>query len=108
MSSGEGPIIMSGRKLAGEMQAKLAQEVTALHEKGVTPGLATILVGDDSPSATYIAMKHRACAEIGIRSIHTHLPASTPQEELMRDDRQHERRPGGRRHSRADSAAGRV
>ena len=84
MKSESGPIIMSGRKLAGEMQAKLAQEVTALHEKGVTPGLATILVGDDSPSATYIAMKHRACAEIGIRSIHTHLPASTSQEELMR------------------------
>ncbi len=84
MESGPGPIIMSGRKLADEMQVKLAQEVTALHEKGVTPGLATILVGDDSPSATYIAMKHRACAEIGIQSIHTHLPASTPQEELMR------------------------
>ncbi len=84
MESGSGPIIMSGRKLADEMQAKLTQEVTLLREKGVTPGLATILVGDDGPSATYIAMKRRACAEIGIQSIHTHLPASTSQEELMR------------------------
>ena len=83
MESGSGPIIMSGRKLADEMQAKLTQEVTLLREKGVTPGLATILVGDYGPSATYIAMKHRACAEIGIQSIHTHLPASTSQEELM-------------------------
>ena len=84
MESGSGPIIMSGRKLADEMQAKLTQEVTVLREKGVNPGLATILVGDDGPSATYIAMKRRACAEIGIQSIHTHLPASTSQEELMR------------------------
>ena len=83
MSSGEGPVIMSGRKLADEMQARLTNEVAALRERGVTPGLATILVGDDGPSATYIAMKHRACEEIGIRSIHTHLPATTTQDELL-------------------------
>ena len=80
MSSGEGPVIMSGRKLADEMQARLANETAKMRERGVVPGLATILVGDDGPSATYISMKHRACEEIGIRSIHTHLPASTTQE----------------------------
>ena len=83
MSSGESPVIMSGRKLADEMQERLANEVAALRERGVTPGLATILVGDDGPSATYIAMKHQACEEIGIRSIHNHMPVSTTQDELL-------------------------
>ena len=83
MRSDEGPVIMSGRKLADEMQAMLTKETAEMREQGITPGLATILVGDDGPSATYIAMKHRACEEIGIRSIHTHLPASTSQEELL-------------------------
>ncbi len=83
MDSGQGPVIMSGRKLADEMQARLAEETAGMREKGVTPALATILVGDDGPSATYIAMKHRACAEIGIESIHIHLPATTTQDELV-------------------------
>ena len=79
MGSGNGPVIMSGRKLAGEMQERLAKETAEMRVQGITPGLATILVGDDGPSATYISMKHRACEEIGIRSIHTRLPASTSQ-----------------------------
>ena len=84
MTCNGGPVIMSGRKLADEMQARLAKETAEMRQQGITPGLATILVGDDGPSATYISMKHRACEEIGIRSIHNHLPASTSQGELLR------------------------
>lgn len=49
---------------------------------GVTPGLGTILVGDDGPSARYVAMKHEDCAAIGIASFHEHLPAEVSQDEL--------------------------
>ena len=84
MGNSDGPIIMDGRKLAGAIQARLKKETLALREKGIIPGLATILVGDDAPSATYIAMKHRTCQQIGIRSIHTHFPATTTQEDLVR------------------------
>lgn len=84
MGNSDGPIIMDGRKLAGAIQARLKKETLVLREKGIIPGLATILVGDDAPSATYIAMKHRTCQQIGIRSIHTHFPATTTQEDLVR------------------------
>ena len=49
---------------------------------GVVPGLGTILVGDDEGSAKYVGMKHRNCEELGVASIHAHLPASCTQEEL--------------------------
>ena len=49
---------------------------------GIRPGLGTILVGDDAPSARYVAMKHEDCAEVGIVSVHEHLPADVSQDEL--------------------------
>jgi methylenetetrahydrofolate dehydrogenase (NADP+)/methenyltetrahydrofolate cyclohydrolase len=57
-------------------------EVAELRQVGVTPGLGTILVGDDVPSARYVAMKHADCAEIGISSIHEHLPDDVSQADL--------------------------
>ena len=55
----------------------------ALRAAGVTPGLGTILVGDDPASATYVGLKHRDCAEIGIDSFGEHLPANVSQADLL-------------------------
>ena len=76
-------VVMSGRKLADEIQGRLKDETAQLRAQGITPGLATVLVGDDPPSAIYIAMKRKTCEEIGIRSIHTHL--ETPSQPALMD-----------------------
>ena len=54
-----------------------------LEANGITPGLGTILVGDDGPSARYVQMKHEDCAEIGIASAHEHLPADATQQDVL-------------------------
>ncbi len=76
-------IALDGAALARSMREELAARIRALAEAGVTPGLGTILVGDDEPSARYVAMKHRDCAELGIESVHEHLPADATQAEVM-------------------------
>lgn len=73
---------MSGVTLAKQIKAELKERVAALSAAGVTPGLATVLVGDDPGSHSYVAGKHRDCAEVGIRSIRVDLPASTTADEL--------------------------
>ena len=80
---------MSATKLDGnlyrdEIFEDLAQRVAALKEKGITPGLATVLVGDDPGSHSYVKMKHRDCETLGINSIRKDLPADVTQEELER------------------------
>ncbi|MDQ3814100.1 MAG: bifunctional methylenetetrahydrofolate dehydrogenase/methenyltetrahydrofolate cyclohydrolase, partial [Armatimonadota bacterium] len=75
--------LLDGKLVAQQIHAQVAERAARLREQGVTPGLGTILVGDDPASATYIGMKHRACEEAGIASIHTHLPADVAQAELM-------------------------
>ena len=82
MSFGNVPIIMEGQELANKIKARLKKEIVELQADGITPGLGTILVGDDSASSIYITMKHRVCEEIGIRSFHSHLPSTTSQEKL--------------------------
>ncbi|MGZ4695605.1 MAG: tetrahydrofolate dehydrogenase/cyclohydrolase catalytic domain-containing protein, partial [Acidimicrobiales bacterium] len=67
---------LDGELVAAAIKADLVQRVEALADRGVTPGLGTILVGDDGPSANYVAMKHRDCAELGIASRGEHLPAT--------------------------------
>lgn len=74
--------MLDGKALAADIQARLAREVAALKQRGVTPGLGTILVGDDAPSVSYIAKKHAACEEVGVRSIHRHLPGTAAQDEV--------------------------
>lgn len=74
--------LLDGRALADVIQKRLREETTSLYARGVTPGLATVLVGGNPASATYIAMKHAACAAVGIRSVHHHLPETTSQLEL--------------------------
>ena len=82
-------VCMSATKLDGnlyrdEIFEDLAQRVAALKEKGITPGLATVLVGDDPGSHSYVKMKHRDCEKLGINSIRKDLPGDVSQEELER------------------------
>lgn len=74
--------LLDGERLAGQMRDELASRVARLAGRGVIPGLGTILVGDDGPSARYVAMKHEDCAQVGIESVHEHLGAGATQEEV--------------------------
>jgi methylenetetrahydrofolate dehydrogenase (NADP+) / methenyltetrahydrofolate cyclohydrolase len=65
------------------VKADLRERIERLAQRGVTPGLGTILVGDDPPSHAYVRLKREDSAEIGVRSIHTHLPETVSQEELL-------------------------
>ncbi|GGU16116.1 bifunctional methylenetetrahydrofolate dehydrogenase/methenyltetrahydrofolate cyclohydrolase [Nocardioides albus] len=73
---------IDGRRVAADLKAGLAERVKALHEAGIDPGLGTILVGEDPGSRSYVAGKHRDCAEVGIASIRIELPASASQPEI--------------------------
>ncbi|HEY5887431.1 MAG TPA: tetrahydrofolate dehydrogenase/cyclohydrolase catalytic domain-containing protein [Acidimicrobiales bacterium] len=75
-------IVMDGEAVAAEIKADLVTRIAALAEQGVTPGLGTLLVGDDGPSAKYVAMKHRDAAEMGIASFDEHLPADVDPVEI--------------------------
>ncbi len=76
--------IIDGRAVAAKVRAQVALDVAAfVAETGVTPGLATVLVGEDPASAVYVSMKRRACAEAGIADLHRHLPADVPEAELI-------------------------
>lgn len=70
---------LDGKTTAAAVRADLRARVTALKARGLTPGLGTVLVGDDPGSASYVAGKHRDCAEIGIESIRVDLPADADQ-----------------------------
>src|SRR5215218_8319850 len=78
---------MTAQKLDGSatlraIKVELTERVAKLRERGVVPGLGTVLVGDDPGSRWYVAAKHRDCAEIGIESIRVDLPASASQAEV--------------------------
>ncbi|WP_345375903.1 bifunctional methylenetetrahydrofolate dehydrogenase/methenyltetrahydrofolate cyclohydrolase [Frondihabitans cladoniiphilus] len=73
---------MDGTALAAKVKADLRERVTALKAKGVHPGLGTILVGSNPASLSYIAGKHRDCAEVGIESIRLDLPESATEDEV--------------------------
>lgn len=74
--------ILDGKATAAEVKADLRERVAVLAQRGITPGLATVLVGDDPGSHAYVAGKHRDCAEVGIASIRVDLPASATQSEV--------------------------
>jgi methylenetetrahydrofolate dehydrogenase (NADP+)/methenyltetrahydrofolate cyclohydrolase len=77
--------VIDGKAIAAEVRAEVAEQVRALvAQHGRAPGLATVLVGDDPASAVYIGGKIRACAEVGIESIHHPLPADTSHDEVAR------------------------
>jgi methylenetetrahydrofolate dehydrogenase (NADP+)/methenyltetrahydrofolate cyclohydrolase len=76
--------ILDGKATAAEVKADLANRVAALRAEGVTPGLGTVLVGDDPGSRAYVAGKHRDCAEVGIESIQVELGSDASQDEVER------------------------
>ncbi|MFC0601145.1 bifunctional methylenetetrahydrofolate dehydrogenase/methenyltetrahydrofolate cyclohydrolase [Streptomyces palmae] len=74
--------ILDGKATAAAIKADLTTRVEALKAQGVTPGLGTLLVGDDVGSQKYVAGKHRDCAQVGIASIQRELPGTASQEEI--------------------------
>lgn len=74
--------IIDGKLVSKEVREKVAKETAELKNKGVTPGLAVIIVGDDPASQVYVRNKERACEEVGFYSEKFALPANTTQEEL--------------------------
>jgi methylenetetrahydrofolate dehydrogenase (NADP+)/methenyltetrahydrofolate cyclohydrolase len=77
-------LIIDGKALAKEKRAEIAKQVEALKEKGVTPGLAVVLVGEDPASQIYVRNKHKACEEVGIYSRKITLPEETTEEEILK------------------------
>ena len=75
--------LLDGKATAAAIKQELVKRVEALKAKGITPGLGTVLIGDDPGSHSYVAGKHRDCAEVGIASIRADLPASATQAEVM-------------------------
>lgn len=76
--------ILDGKATAKAIKADLTQRVDALRARGCTPGLATVLVGDDPASHNYVRMKHRDCEQVGIESIQVELPADATAAQLER------------------------
>jgi methylenetetrahydrofolate dehydrogenase (NADP+)/methenyltetrahydrofolate cyclohydrolase len=74
--------ILDGKATAAEIRTRLKERVAALRERGIVPGLGTVLVGDDPGSHAYVAGKHRDCAEVGIASIRRDLPATATQADV--------------------------
>ncbi len=75
--------IIDGKQIAAQMREELKQKVAALKAKGVTPGLAVVLVGEDPASKSYVTAKEKACEEIGIYSSDNRIPATTTQADLL-------------------------
>ncbi|WP_434966138.1 bifunctional methylenetetrahydrofolate dehydrogenase/methenyltetrahydrofolate cyclohydrolase [Janibacter indicus] len=75
--------ILDGKAALASIKTELATRVAALKDQGITPGLGTVLVGDDPGSSWYVAAKHRDCAEIGITSIRRDLPGTSTLEEVL-------------------------
>ena len=77
------PNLIDGRAIAEKVYVDLRREIAELETKGVTPGLAVVLVGDDPASRAYVRSKDKMCRELGLHSVKLELPASTTQTELL-------------------------
>jgi methylenetetrahydrofolate dehydrogenase (NADP+)/methenyltetrahydrofolate cyclohydrolase len=75
--------ILDGKALAASIKQNLATRTAALKARGITPGLGTVLVGDDPGSHSYVAGKHRDCQEVGVESIRVDLPATATQADVL-------------------------
>ncbi|HNZ06068.1 MAG TPA: tetrahydrofolate dehydrogenase/cyclohydrolase catalytic domain-containing protein, partial [Methanothrix soehngenii] len=75
--------IIDGKALAGEVEAETLERAKKLANKGIVPGLATVLVGENPASQMYIRLKHSACSRAGIRSENVLLPESSTEEEII-------------------------
>ncbi|MDD9268173.1 bifunctional 5,10-methylenetetrahydrofolate dehydrogenase/5,10-methenyltetrahydrofolate cyclohydrolase [Paenibacillus sp. GCM10023248] len=76
-------VILDGSKVAESIKEELAVRINSLSQRGIVPCLATVLVGNDPSSATYVKMKGHACRKLGMRSIRVDLPESTSTDELI-------------------------
>lgn len=77
--------IISGKDVAKAIRAELAEEVAQLKEEhGIVPGLATVLVGEDPASVSYVTAKNKACKDLGMNSFQHTLPADTSEEDLLK------------------------
>jgi methylenetetrahydrofolate dehydrogenase (NADP+) / methenyltetrahydrofolate cyclohydrolase len=77
-------IILDGLATAKAIKKELTTQVAELKKRGITPGLGTLLVGDDLGSHSYVSGKHRDCAEVGISSIRIDLPASASKSDIVK------------------------
>jgi methylenetetrahydrofolate dehydrogenase (NADP+)/methenyltetrahydrofolate cyclohydrolase len=78
------PRILDGKSIAAAVLDECRAETAELKAKGITPGLAVVLVGDDPASKVYVGSKARTCLELGFHSLEVKLPAETTQEELLK------------------------
>jgi methylenetetrahydrofolate dehydrogenase (NADP+)/methenyltetrahydrofolate cyclohydrolase len=77
------PNLIDGRAIAEKVYVDLRREIAELNAKGITPGLAVVLIGDDPASRAYVRSKDKMCRELGLHSLKLELPASTTQTELL-------------------------
>src|ERR1700758_2222762 len=75
--------LIDGRAIAEKVYVELRREIAELKAKGVTPGLAVLLVGDNPASRAYVRSKDKTCRELGLHSVKLELPVSTTQSELL-------------------------
>jgi methylenetetrahydrofolate dehydrogenase (NADP+)/methenyltetrahydrofolate cyclohydrolase len=85
--------IIDGKAIAAQIRSEVAERVRGLQERGVIPGLAAVLVGDDQASRIYVGAKHKACADVGIRSEQVDLPAFVTEDNLLATIRRLNRAP---------------
>src|SRR5438034_10943824 len=75
--------LIDGRSIAERVYVDLRRQIAELKSKGVTPGLAVVLIGDNPASRTYVRSKDKMSRELGLHSVKLELPASTTQSELI-------------------------
>jgi methylenetetrahydrofolate dehydrogenase (NADP+)/methenyltetrahydrofolate cyclohydrolase len=75
--------ILDGKAIAAQIRTEIAERVHALADRGVQPGLAAVLVGDDEGSRIYLGTKHKACADVGMRSEQIDLPSYTTEGQVL-------------------------
>ncbi|GAA2240376.1 bifunctional methylenetetrahydrofolate dehydrogenase/methenyltetrahydrofolate cyclohydrolase [Herbiconiux moechotypicola] len=75
-------VTLDGVATAAALKGEIAERVAALRARGVVPGLGTLLVGDDPASRSYVAGKHRDCAEVGIESVRVDLPGDATEQDV--------------------------
>lgn len=76
--------LLEGKVVAAAVLDDVAARVKEMNKQGITPGLGTILVGDDGPSISYVNKKHETCEQVGIESFHVGIPASATQKDLLK------------------------
>ncbi|MCT7826496.1 MAG: bifunctional methylenetetrahydrofolate dehydrogenase/methenyltetrahydrofolate cyclohydrolase, partial [Lactobacillus iners] len=77
-------VVLDGKALAASIKSDLKNRVEKLKEKGINPGLGTLLVGSDPGSLKYVAGKHKDCEEVGIRSIRCDLPEDASEDDILK------------------------